>query len=157
MQQEPCGEKDAVRCVHCRPDSHPASAGEANCECRHTRDRATIDAVKQVAQDMGDAMVAADVHRLDRIYADDFATVTMTGKVVTKKDLLGDFTSFHDKLVSFENGPIDVQVFANVAVSQGTVKEQRSRDGKDTSGEFAWMDLLERRAGRWVAVAPRAP
>ena len=106
---------------------------------------------------MGDAMVAADVHRLDQIYADDFATVTMTGKVVTKKDLLGDFTSFHDKLVSFENGPIDVQVFANVAVSQGTVKEQRSRDGKDTSGEFAWMDLLERRAGRWVAVAPRAP
>lgn len=119
-------------------------------------DRATIDAVKQVAQDMGDAMVAADVRRLDQIYADDFATVTMTGKVVTKKDLLDDFGSFHDKLVSFENGPIDVQVFGNVAVSQGTVKEQRSRDGKDTSGEFAWMDLLERRAGRWVVVRSAA-
>jgi hypothetical protein len=66
------------------------------------------------------------------------------------------FASFHDKLVSFENGPIDVQVFANVAVSQGTVKEQRSRDGQDTSGEFAWMDLLEKRAGRWVVVRSAA-
>jgi uncharacterized protein (TIGR02246 family) len=119
-------------------------------------DPATIDAVKQVAQDMGDAMVAADVHRLDQIYADDFATVTMTGKVLTKKDLVDHFESFHDKLVSFENGPIDVQVFDNVAVSQGTVKEQRSQDGQDASGEFAWMDLLERRAGRWVVVRSAA-
>lgn len=119
-------------------------------------DPAAIDAVKQVAQDMGNAMVAADVHRLDQIYADDFATVTMTGKVVTKKDLLDNFASFHDKLVSFENGPIDVQVFANVAVSQGTVKERRSRDGNDTSGEFAWMDLLEKRGGRWVVVRSAA-
>jgi len=119
-------------------------------------DPATIDAVKRVAQDMGDAMIAADVPRLDRIYGDDFATVTMTGKVVTKKDLLVDFASFHDKLVWFENGPIDVQVFGNVAVSQGTVKERRSRDGKDTSGEFAWMDLLERRDGRWVVVQSAA-
>src|SRR6516162_4726622 len=54
------------------------------------------------------------------------------------------FASFHDKLEWFENGPMDVQVFGNVAVAQGSVKEKRSRNGKDTSGEFAWMDLLEK-------------
>jgi len=34
----------------------------------------------------------------------------------------------------------------------GIVKERRIRDGKDTSGEFAYVDLLKKRAGKWVVV-----
>jgi hypothetical protein len=45
-----------------------------------------------------------------------------------------------------------VQVFGNVAVACASVKEKRTRDGKDTSGEFVWVDLLEKRAGKWVVV-----
>jgi ketosteroid isomerase-like protein len=117
-----------------------------------SRDPAVINAVKQLEQDMGDAMVRADIDKLSQIYADDFATIGSSGKVITKKDLLRDFESFHDKLESFENGPMDVQVFGNVAVVHGGVTEKRIRDGKDTSGEFVWMDLLEKRAGKWVVV-----
>ena len=117
-----------------------------------SKDPAAINAVKQVEQDMGDAMVHGDIDRLNQIYADDFASIGPSGKVLTKKDLLSDFESFHDKLEWFENGPIDVQVFGNVAVAHGSVSEKRTRDGKDTSGEFVWMDLLEKRAGQWVVV-----
>jgi len=113
---------------------------------------ADIDAVKQVEQDMGRAMIAGDTSKLIQIYADDFATFGSSGKMITKQDLVSDFESFHDKLEWYENGPIDVQVFGNVAVAQGFVKEKRKRNGKDTSGEFAWMDLLEKRAGKWVVV-----
>jgi hypothetical protein len=66
--------------------------------------------------------------------------------------MLTDFKSFHDKLEWFEIGPIDVQVYGDVAVANGTVKEKRNRDGKDTSGEFVYMDLLKKRAGKWVVV-----
>jgi ketosteroid isomerase-like protein len=125
----------------------PAEAPKAQ-----SSDPAAVDAVKQVAQDMGNAMVASDVGQLAQIYADDFVDVLSSGKRITKKDLLDDFGSFHDKLVSFELGPTDVQVWGNVAVSQGSVTEKRSSHGEDTSGEFAWMDLLEKRAGRWVVV-----
>ena len=97
---------------------------------------------------MGDAMVASDVDRLGRVYADDFAEVGSSGQFYTKKDILAD----HDKLLSFELGPTDVQVFGHVALSQGTVQEKRVRDGKDTSGQFAWMDLLENRGGSWVVL-----
>jgi hypothetical protein len=45
-----------------------------------------------------------------------------------------------------------VQVFGNVAVASATVKEKRTQGGKDTSGEFVWVDLLENRAGKWVVV-----
>ena len=117
-----------------------------------SKDQGVIDAVKQVEQDMGQAMVAGDIDKLDQIYADDFATIGSSGKIITKQNLVSDFESFHDKLEWFENGPIDVQVFGNVAVAQGSVKEKRTHNGKDTSGEFVWMDLLEKRAGKWVVV-----
>jgi hypothetical protein len=45
-----------------------------------------------------------------------------------------------------------VQVFGNAAVVHGSVTEKRIRDGKDTSREFVWMNLLEKRAGKWVVV-----
>jgi len=117
-----------------------------------SKDPAAVSAIKQIEQDMGDAMVRADMDKLGEIYADDFATVASSGRIVTKKDLLSNFASFHDKLESFENGPINVQVFGDVAVAQGTVTEKRTRDGKDVSGDFVWMDLLEKRAGKWVVL-----
>ena len=115
-------------------------------------DSTDVDAIRQLGQDMGNAMVAGDIDKLNQIYADDWATVASSGKIVTKQNLLGDFKSFHDKLEWFENGPIDVQVYGDVAVANGTVKEKRIRDGKDTSGEFVYMDLLKKRAGKWVVV-----
>jgi ketosteroid isomerase-like protein len=107
-----------------------------------SNDPTDVNALKQLEQDMGDAMVRVDIDKLSQIYADDFATIGSSGRIITKKDLLRDFESFHDKLESFENGPMDVQVFGNVAVVNGSVTEKRIRDGKNTSGEFVWMDLL---------------
>ena len=110
------------------------------------------NAIRQLEQDMGDAMVRLDLAKLGEIYADDFVTVGRSGKVITKADLLSNFSSFHDKLESFKNGPIDVQVFGNVAVAHGSVSEKRIKDDKDVSGDFIWMDLLEKRAGKWQVV-----
>jgi ketosteroid isomerase-like protein len=112
----------------------------------------SVDTIKQLEQNMGNAMVAGDIDKLSQIYADDFATIGSSGQVITKKNLLTDFESFHDKLLWFENGPMHVQVFGNVALAQGSVKEKRTRDGKESSGQFLWMDLLEKRAGKWVVV-----
>jgi ketosteroid isomerase-like protein len=120
-----------------------------------SKDSTDVDAIKQLGQDMGNAMVAGDIDKLNQIYADDWATVTSSGKIVTKENLLGDFKSFHDKLEWFENGPIDVQVYGDVAVANGTVKEKRIRDGKDTSGEFVyvWISSRSARANGWSCAA----
>jgi ketosteroid isomerase-like protein len=117
-----------------------------------SRDSAAIEAVRQVERDMGDAMVAVDIDKLNQIFADDWATVGTSGRIITKEKVLGDFRSGKDKLVSYENGPIDVQVFGDIAVAHGGVTEKRMRDGKNDSGESVWMDLLEKRAGKWVVV-----
>jgi ketosteroid isomerase-like protein len=110
---------------------------------RPSTEPAAVEAVKAVAQEMGDAMMRADRQKLGEIYADDFAMVGSSGKVLRKPNVL----AVHDKLEWFENGPMDVQVFGNIALSQGSVKETRSKSG---TAEYAWMDLLERRNGKWV-------
>ena len=117
-----------------------------------SNDPAAVGAVKQVGQDMGDAMVAGDIDKLNQIFADDWATVDSSGKIFTKESLLSDLKSGGHKLEWFENGPVDVQVFGDVAVAQGSVKEKRTDRGKDTSGQFLWMDLLKKRAGKWAVV-----
>jgi ketosteroid isomerase-like protein len=115
-------------------------------------DPTDVAAVKQVGQEMGDAMVAVDIDKLNQIFADDWATTGTGGKIVTKEKVLSDFKSGKDKPLSFELGPIDVQVLGNVAVAHGSVTEKRVRDGKDVSGELVYMDLLEKRAGKWAVV-----
>jgi ketosteroid isomerase-like protein len=116
------------------------------------KDTSDVDTVKQLEQDIGNALVAGDIDKLNQIYADDWATVVSSGRVVTKETLLSDLKSLHEKLKWFENGPMDVQVFGNVALACASVKEKRTRDGKDTSSESVWVDLLEKRAGKWVVV-----
>ena len=118
-----------------------------------SNDRAVIESVKQVERDMGDAMVAVDIDKLNQIFADDWATIGYaSGKIITKEKVLQGFKSGNDKLVSYELGPIDVQVFGNFAVAHGGVTEKRIRDGKDDGGEVVYMDLIEKRAGKWVVV-----
>ena len=120
-------------------------------EVAPSNDANDIAVIRQISRDMGDAMVAGDIAKLDQIFADDWVTVG-SGKIVTKESVLSGFKSGGDRLEAYELGPIDVQVFGNVAVAHGGVSEKRSRNGRDTSGLFVWMDLLEKREGKWVVV-----
>jgi len=46
---------------------------------------------------------------------------------------------------------MDVQVLGDVVVVQASVNEKRIHDGKDI-GQFVFIDLLKKRAGKWVIV-----
>jgi ketosteroid isomerase-like protein len=117
-----------------------------------SQDPTIVETMKQFAQYTGDAMVAADVDKLNQIYADDWATVGSSGEIFTKERLLNDFKSGKHKLVSFQIGPMDVQVFGDVAIVQASVTEKKIHDGKDISGQFVFMDLLKKRGDKWVIV-----
>jgi ketosteroid isomerase-like protein len=124
-----------------------ADLTEASSE--NARDVATL---RQQAQDLGDAMVAADVDQLKQIFADDWKAIGLSGKIATRESLIANVTSGKDKLHSFELGRMDVQVHGNVAAVHGIVTEKRSWDGKDTSGQFLWTDIVEKRGDKWVIV-----
>ncbi len=115
-------------------------------------DPADQAAIKQIEHKLGDAMVSVDIAKLNQIYADDFALAGSSGKIVTKEGLLQYVESGKHKLVWYQLGPIDVQVLGNVAVAHSAVTEKRIADGKEVSVEGVWMDLFEKRAGKWVLV-----
>jgi ketosteroid isomerase-like protein len=109
-------------------------------------------AIEQIEREMGDAMVALDLDKLGQMYAEDFVSLSSSGKLITKEKMMTDFRSGTDRLVSYALGPIDVQVLGNVAVGHGSVTEKRFRNGKEDNSEAVWMDLFEKRAGKWVVV-----
>ena len=115
-------------------------------------DPSAAEEIKKLEQDIGDAMVAVDMEKLNQVYADDFAMIGSSGKLFHKEDVLDDFKSGKHKLVSFELGTVKVQAFGDVAVVQAGVTEKRIQDGKDHSGQFAFLDLLKKRSGKWVVV-----
>jgi ketosteroid isomerase-like protein len=115
-------------------------------------DPTDLATIKQIERELGDATVTVDIEKLNQIYADDFAIIGSSGKILTKESILQQIESGKYKLVSYELGPIDVQVLGNVAVGHGAVTEKRIADGKEVSVDGVWMDLFEKRAGKWVLV-----
>lgn len=113
---------------------------------------ADVAAIRQLGQDMGDAMVALDVRKVDRMFGDDWVSVGASGKVATKQTLLDDLRTGKKKLTWFELRPIDVQVFGDTAIAQGEVAERRVIDGKEVDTELVYADILRKRDGRWVVV-----
>jgi ketosteroid isomerase-like protein len=111
-----------------------------------------VDTLKQLQQDLGDATDAADVGKLHQILADDWQAIGLSGKMSTKESVLANLKSGKDTLESFQIESMDVIVLGNVAAVHGSVTEKRTWDGKDTSGQFLWTDLLEKRGDKWVVV-----
>jgi ketosteroid isomerase-like protein len=125
-------------------------AASTSAQRRDAANAKDIEAIKQLGTTMGDAMVALDMGTLDRIYADDWGAVAKNGHVMTKPELMETIKSGDHRLLSYELGPIDVQVLEDLAVAHGTVKERRLRDGKPVDMEGVYMDLLKKSNGRWV-------
>jgi hypothetical protein len=47
-------------------------------------DPTDLATIKQIEREMGDAIVAVDIEKLNQIYADDFAMIGSSGKILTK-------------------------------------------------------------------------
>ena len=115
-------------------------------------DPTTVDTIKQLEQDYGNAIQAADTDKLNQILADDWTNLGQTGELLTKQNFLSDLKSGKYKLVSFQIGPMYVKVLGNVAVVQGSVSETSIADGKESTHKSVWMDVFEKRGDKWMVV-----
>lgn len=108
--------------------------------------------LKQVEHEWMAGQRAGNVDKIAPLIADDWIALGPDGKKVDKKQYLADFKSGAQKFASIEAGPMDVRVFGNVGVVQGSDTEKSSYKGKDTSGEYVWMDVFQKKDGKWQAV-----
>ena len=111
-----------------------------------------VRAIKQLEQDMGDAMVTGDIEKLKAIWSDDWFIAAASGKIYDKTAVVNRYKTGTVTLRSFVLGPMDVQVFGDIAICQGSAAESKSREGKDMSGVYVWTDILKKRTDRWQVV-----
>jgi ketosteroid isomerase-like protein len=119
-------------------------------------DSGVTQTIKQFEHDWAAAAIAHDAGKMNAILADDWVRIAPDGKMETKKDAMANLKSNSSKLISAESGPMEIKVIGKVAVVQGTDTEKSMANGKDTSGTYAWMDVLENVGGKWMVVRSAA-
>ncbi|HEY6578991.1 MAG TPA: nuclear transport factor 2 family protein [Rhizomicrobium sp.] len=99
------------------------------------------------------AVVAKDVAALSSIVADDWTGQNDSGKLADKAQMIADMKAGKTTASSMTNRDEHVRVMGDMAIVQGADDEKSADNGKDTSGAFTWMDIFEKRGGKWVAIA----
>lgn len=110
----------------------------------------------QLEQDWNRAMLAKDYKTVEKIVADDWTGIDFRGMTITKEESLQELKSGESSNQSVELGDMKVKVYGNVAVVVGSDTEKSTYHGKDSSGNYAWMDVFVKRGGRWQAVASQS-
>jgi len=108
--------------------------------------------LKQLELDWAEAARTGNADKLGQILGDEWTALDYLGNKTTKKDVLAELKSKSSTLSSFEAGAMDVAVFGNTAVVQGSDTEKSTYKGKDSSGKYVWMDVFVKRNGKWQAV-----
>lgn len=99
------------------------------------------------------AMVDRNTSAVDDILAPSWTGQDTSGKTMTKQEYLDDLKTGKLRFTSMTNHDVHVRMYGDVAIVQGADTEKSSYAGKDTSGEYTWMDVFVKDHGKWRAVA----
>ena len=109
-----------------------------------------IAAIKQLNADWIHNYVKKDSATWNRIYADDFVLVNPAGKKMTKRDILSSpFQPISAADVDFA----EVQIHGDIGLIHAKCSFTIVADGKETKGSTDYLDVYEKRNGRWWAIA----
>jgi ketosteroid isomerase-like protein len=107
----------------------------------------------QLEREWNQALLTRDFKTLERIMAEDWTGIDFRGMTITKADSITELKTGDSNNQSVELGEMKVKVLGNTAVVMGSDTEKSKYHGKDSSGQYAWMDVFVKRNGRWQAVA----
>jgi hypothetical protein len=100
-----------------------------------------------------DAWLEHDAVFVDRILASDYTSTDADGTVFTRAEYLGQVKTGEYTLLSTVANDWKVRVYGDVAVWMGLNTDKAQFKGKDVSGQYRWMDIWVKIAGRWLCVA----
>jgi len=124
----------------------------ANKEHKAGRRNARMEEILiQMEVDGNEATARKDAATLDKLIADDWVGQSLNG-VQTKAQVLDGLKSGDYKFDAIMLGDMKVRVLGNTAVVTGSLDVKSTYQGKDTSGEYLWMDVFVKRQGRWQNV-----
>ena len=121
------------------------------------QDSAIEEQLKNLQQEMIEAMIGGDVAALDRILADDFIGTNPLGQVNYKALGVEEFRDPDLVVESIETDDLRVRVYGDAAVLTGEAgMKARLRGQEINMGPHRFTSVYVRSNGRWQLVATQA-
>ena len=99
------------------------------------------------------AWLDGDRATVESILASDWSVIDLTGRVLTKAQVVGELGSGDRKIESGSVDDLNVRAFGDVAIVTGRSVLSGSYQGKRASVIQRFTDVFAKRDGRWQAVA----
>ena len=114
-----------------------------------------ITMVKKLNEDWIHSYPGKDTATMSRILADDLIMITPNGSRIGKQDILKNMTSPSQQIKTTRVDKAEVRLVGNTAMvfAEASFVTVDNADGKEVSGRTSYLDIYEKRQGRWVAIA----
>lgn len=114
------------------------------------------DAILKLDRDNAVATWTGDARWFEENLADDFAQITVHGKVRTKRDVVQEMAGPGFAMEPYEPTEVQVRMYGETAVVTGRVVQRFARGGMRYEVDARYTDVYVRRRGRWLLVSAHA-
>ena len=112
-----------------------------------------IKALEKLNEDWIHSYPGKDTATLSRIFADDLIMITPNGSRMSKKDIITNLASQGQQIRSARVDKVQVRLLGNVGLVMAEASFVTNDNGKEVPGRTNYLDVYEKRNGRWVAIA----
>jgi ketosteroid isomerase-like protein len=107
----------------------------------------------QIEHRLVKAWIDGDREAVGSVLAADWSVIDLTGRVLTKAEVMKEFGSGDRRIESGSVDDLNVRVFGDIAIVTGRSVLTGSYQGKKASVTQRFTDVFIKRDGRWQAVA----
>ena len=123
------------------------------CYCNCLAQNKDVETLKKLNADWIASYVTKDSATMSRIFADDLVLTNPGGKAMSKKEILNGLMSPGQQFLSTKVDTVDVRLFGNIGIINAKITGVIKANDKTITVRTCYMDVYEKRKGRWYAVA----
>ena len=112
-----------------------------------------VKTLEKLNEDWIHSYPGKDTATLARIFADDLIMITPNGSRMSKKEIIVNLASPGQQIVSTKVDKVQVRLLGNIGLVMAEASFISLDNGKEVPGRTNYLDVYEKRNGRWVAIA----
>lgn len=111
------------------------------------------ETLKKLNADWIASYVTRDTAKMSSIFGNDLVLINPSGKKYHKRDILKGVVNPKQQFLSTHVDSVEVRLFGNVGIINAKTSATVKSEGKTSMSKVCYMDVYEKRKGRWYAVA----
>ena len=113
--------------------------------------------LREIEERLAKAWIEGDRAFIERVLADDWSVIDLTGRVLTKAEVLEEaFGSEDRRVVSMRIDEVSIRLFGDWAIVRGRTRAAGEYRGETAEVALRFTDVFVHRSGNWQVVASQA-